>query len=280
MMRKDFVAEESSLQWSRQQKSRSGVFELSRHMTHQLSDTTATGTPMTSSPSPVNLMMHSKEAMAKKGQSSSKAGFLSLPLELRTLIYEFMFTPNESEVPVEIWDNRAHDLAHWLKHVDMRFSTVFEGTYHEALPIAFACIPFRICDRHFYGRWKKTLIEGQTPEETDLLHMLTEEIKTVYVDLRVLGRAGTHFSWATPVRIPRRLQTIVIDNPPGKWGNGPARFSWVWGSQQSIHIAIRGLREKGLAVFFSSKDFTQQDIEQYERDIAAPGNETILTPIS
>ena len=107
--------------------------------------------------------------------------------------------------------------------------------------------------------------------------MLTEEIRTVYVDLRVLGRAGTHFSWATPVRIPRRLQTIVIDNPPGKWGSGPARFSWVWGNQRSIHIAIRGLREKGLKVFFLPKDFTQPDIEQYERDIAAPGNETILT---
>ena len=248
-------------------------------MADLFSITTASENLVIPSPSPADLMMHSKEVMAKRGQLPSKTSFLSLPLELRTLIYEFMFTPKESEVPVEIWDQRAQDLAHWLKHIDMRFSTVFDGTYHEALPIAFACIPFRICDRHFYGQWRNTLIEGQTPEETDLLHMLTEEIRTVYVDLRVLGRAGTHFSWATPVRIPRRLQTIVIDNPPGKWGNGPARFSWIWGSQQSIHITLRGLRERGLKVFFLPKDFTQSDIEQYERNIAAPGNETTLTPL-
>ena len=99
-------------------------------------------------------MLESKQVAANRTEHPPRTSLLGLPLELRTMFYEFMFITVANGMPAEIRIQYTHELAEWLRPFDMRFCDVSKGAYHEALPIASALTPLLIHDRHFFGRWR------------------------------------------------------------------------------------------------------------------------------
>ena len=143
----------------------------------------------TDSISPSRLFRASKHA-AERAPLVAKASLFDLPLEIRLLIYKYLFLDDVDQFPTIINPRRSYQLSEWVKDMDLRFCDVFKGTYHEALPVAFGCSSFRLdgfvrSEECSYRSGKQNC--RKDPEDTRIPQSLINQIRTVHVDFKMVG---------------------------------------------------------------------------------------------
>ncbi|MCJ1418373.1 hypothetical protein MMC32_004720 [Xylographa parallela] len=164
----------------------------------------------TDSISPSRLFRASKHA-AERAPLVAKASLFDLPLEIRLLIYKYLFLDDVDQFPTIINPRRSYQLSEWVKDMDLRFCDVFKGTYHEALPVAFGCSSFRLdgfvrSEECSYRSGKQNC--RKDPEDTRIPQSLINQIRTVHVDFKMV--AIVHLPYGGQSGVYRR---IVLESP-------------------------------------------------------------------
>ncbi|MCJ1432317.1 hypothetical protein MMC27_001673 [Xylographa pallens] len=203
-----------------------------------------------------------------------KASLFGLPLEIRLLIYEYLFWDDVDQFPTIINLRRGDQLSEWVKDMDLRFCDVFTGTYHEALPVAFGCSSFRLdgfvrSGECSYRSGKKN--PGENPEDTRILQSLIDHIRTVHVDLKWLIHTRYRVQWHRVVPTPRLLRTVIVQLPHEEQ---PGVFRRI--VLESPHLcadigaAVQVLLQRGLKVDFECGGLTDLELLAWGEAFSQP----------
>ncbi|MCJ1295662.1 hypothetical protein MMC34_007226 [Xylographa carneopallida] len=211
----------------------------------------------------------------------AKASLLGLPLKLRLLIYKYLFCNDVYQFPTAVNLLHGDQLSEWVKDMDLRFCSVFQSTYHEALPVAFAYASFRldgdVPSGECYYRWGERK-PNPDPGETRILRSLIDHICTIHVKLKWLVSTRDGIQWHRTVPTPKLLRTVIVHVPHGRLG-GIYLHTVLKSPDLCVKISatVQVLLQRGVEVHFECGGMTDLELVAWGEAFRQPGD-TIPMP--